>query len=239
MTLISDIVSAAWKETNDVALESGPTEAESEHARLMLTRILHATLRFLAGQKLPVWAVPPIKGSTTRYNYPLGNMDRNPVADDMMPFPPTNRTVRAVTDYTVFLDPFAEDGAQMVFTVANPGAVLTVNPNGLLIDDSASLTVTGPGQAWLFFRSDLGKWITILPSYGFDDEMPFPPEYDDYFTVLLSLRLTPLTGREPNAVVMSVASQGESDLRARYFQNMPVALDSEVFSSSDKRGDWF
>jgi hypothetical protein len=65
------------------------------------------------------------------------------------------------------------------------------------------------------YRSDTGNWVKI-EELEEADEMPFPSEFDDYFTMMLAVRLNPRYGQTLSPDGAAMLRRWKNALRNRY-----------------------
>ncbi len=126
----------------------------------------------------------------------------------------------AATSYE--LDPQPQDGQRVsIIDAANNFATrpFTLVGNGRLIDGATSviLNTDFSRRQWVY-RSDQSNWISIEPLDA-DAEMPFPEEFDDYFIIMLAMRLNPRYGRQLTQESAMRLSQQRAQLYYRYNQS--------------------
>jgi hypothetical protein len=65
------------------------------------------------------------------------------------------------------------------------------------------------------YRADTGNWVKIEELED-TDEMPFPVEFDDYFTQMLAVRLNSRYGQAMSADGAMMLRRWRSAIRSRY-----------------------
>jgi len=120
------------------------------------------------------------------------------------------------------LDPQPQDGQRLSAIDASNNfstRPLTLVGNGRLIDGATSVLLDDDlsRRQWVY-RSDQSNWISIEP-LDEDAEMPFPEEFDDYFIIMLAMRLNPRYGRALTAESAARLSQQREQLFYRYNQS--------------------
>lgn len=225
MTLVSSIITSAYRETNLIGLGVIPSAEETTEGLDRLQNIVTSTLGFEAGEQLE--------------QLPLGRNEIEtpsgfPWYGDSLPqytcVPLNTRLMLNLSsDSTVSLHPTPCDGARFgIVDVSQNLATnnLVVNGNGRLIESSATLTLNtnSLSREW-FYRADLGDWkrvSTLLTS----DQMPFPAEFDDMFITLLAMRLNPRHGNTLDPSSQAALNRSRSQFRSRYKQT--DQMDSEL-----------
>jgi len=223
MTVISSIIADAFREGNILPLGKAVTAAQSVEALRLLNQLFSACYGDEAGERLEDW--------------PLGNFGQVdpffPVDQYQRARPTINKRLVAVNEAAmdVYLPTYPQDGSRL--GIADPYGRLsafpvTLNGNGRRIEDLASLVLNTDGlsREW-FYRADLGQWVRLTSKTDTDD-MPFPEDFDAYFSILLALRLNPRYGREMDPQSQSVFKAERSKFVARYLQAMPLQASDDL-----------
>lgn len=227
MTLVSTIISDAYRESNMLALGKDPTVNQGTEALRLYNQVIGAIYGGDAGERLQDW--------------PLGNFDRDPNGCDyLLPYtdhrlhhPPINMRLIAVNTeaQVLWLTTRPQDGSRM--GVADPFSrlatvPLTIDGNGRPIEGAASivLNVDGTFREW-FYRADLAAWVK-LTDIAADDENPFPAAYDIMFTILLAMRLNPRYGRSLDEQSIAALKNNRREFIARYLQSRPLEIDDSI-----------
>lgn len=224
MTAIGEILENAFFEVGMTTELQHATPTQTQKAMGSLQRLINSMLGNDAGELPNDW--------------PLGNYGRQSpeqicLTTQQLTNPPLNRRLIATNEAatTLYLSPGPQDGA--VMQIVDPFGRLatvpvTLDGNGRTIEGASSLVLNsnGTNRTW-FYRADLGDWKRIIPLVVTDD-MPFPEDFDQYFTVLLGMRLNPSYGKalaRENAIVID---QGRRDFIARYVLSLPLAIDDSI-----------
>lgn len=227
MTLVSSIITDAYRESNQVALGQALSVNQSTEALRLYNQILAGTYGGDEGERLQDW--------------PLGNFDRDPNGCDyILPFtdhrlhhPHINRRMIAVNiePHTIWWTPRPQDGARM--GIADPfgrlsTVPLTVEGNGRPIEGTSSilLNVDGTFREWIY-RADLAGWVK-LTGVEATDENPFPPHFDIMFSILLAMRINPRYGRTLDDQSVAALKQNKQQFVARYLQSRPLEIDDSI-----------
>lgn len=225
MTVISSIITDAFREGNILPLGKAPNTNQATEALRLINGLFSSVYGDEAGEGLVDW--------------PLGNFGRESPAYDLaytdqaIDHPTINRRLIAVNDEakTVYLSLYPQDGARM--GIADPfGRLATVpvilDANGRTIEGSASITldVNGTFREW-FYRADLGGWVR-LSQLTDADEMPFPADFDNFFITLLAMRLNPRYGRTMDDQSALIYKSERRKFVARYLQSMPLEILDDI-----------
>jgi len=190
MTLVSQIITDAYRQGNLVPIGLVPTAEQSAEALRYLNRIVQSSLGSEIGE--PLIALPV---GNEGYSRPSGYPPVDFIGDSEWFVPGNTRLMLNLSSPTsVYLTPNPEDGAR--FGVVDDLNNLATNPltiygNGHRIagGTSALLNDNGFYGDWMY-RADLGQWLRALPLNP-SDEFPLPAEFDDYYITLLAIRLNP------------------------------------------------
>lgn len=218
MTTVSSIIKSALRETNLIPLGVEPTQDQLDESFGLLSTIVAGVLGNEAGEGLV-----PFPLGTDGINSPAGY----PWWSNELPgnvFVPFN--TRVMCNLTgpglINLHPRPHDGARMGIVDVNQSFgihPLTVNGNGRNIEGDEFMTYDTPGEIrqWVY-REDLGNWVTVIPLL-IGAEMPWPPEFDDMFIIMLAMRLNPRYGQVIHPASAQVLTLAMSKFSARYTQS--------------------
>lgn len=218
MTTVASIIQSALRETNLIPLGVPPTPDELAEGFNLLSTIVAGVLGNEAGENLS-----PMPLGQEGINAPKGY----PWWSNTLPgnvYVPTN--TRIMCNLTgaglVNLHPKPHDGARMGMVDVSQNFDInpfTINGNGRSIEGDESQTYDTAGQIreWLY-REDLGNWVTVIP-LDIDGSMPWPPEFDDMFIIMLAMRLNPRYGQVIHPASAEALKIGMSKFSARYGQS--------------------
>ena len=210
MTLASEIIARAYRETNIVPISGSPSTAEQTEALALLQPIILGVLGNAAGVEL---ADLNVGGDYDQSSY-------------CTPYAPENArlvlNLSAAT--TINLPPQPYDGQRIAIVDAAANLAtynLTLDGNGRKIEGAATLALStnGMDRQWLY-RADTANWVK-LSALATSDEMPFPAEFDTYFVTALALRINPRHGVALAAETQVALKDAEKRLAARYRKPRP------------------
>ncbi len=119
---------------------------------------------------------------------------------------------------------------------------LTINPNGRKLEGAVAnkaVTTEGFVKQWLY-RADVADWKVIDP-LATSDDMPFPADFDDYFIILLAMRLNPRYGRTLAQESVARMNQQQIQFINRYTQSRmrsnPTPLLSNPAREVEQKGN--
>lgn len=218
MTLASDIITRAFRETNLLPLTGTVTSAQQTEALPLLNGQLLQAVGFEAGEDLADLNIG-------------GQYDQSAYCSTWIP-----ANVRLILNLggaaTYKLHPLPYEGQRLAIADAagNLGTYnLTLTGNGRKIEGAASLVLSTNGDArqWLY-RADTANWVKITELVA-GDTMPFPVEFDSFFVTRLALRLNPRYYQSLTKETAAELERIERKLRARYrkprpVQDMPLGL---------------
>ena len=264
MALASDIITAAYREGNLIAIGTTPTTAQNTEALSQLNRLKTGILGFKMGENLKDWMVPqPQRTAPVAANFPqFPGMEElygvgTSFSSAVYPYPPNNRRIiYGGTAQTVYFPEKPNPGAQMALIQSSgagdggqTGDVITLNANGRTIQTQKTQTYvfnSGPGntpfapQRW-FYRDDLGDWVSVT-DMALSDNMPYPEDFDLFFICALSKRLAPSYGKIVAQETITTALQTEAAFLARYRQPTDTVYGSDNFPRSYQSyiaGNWW
>lgn len=225
MTLISSLITDAYRESNIIPLRKVPDAVMVTEALRLYNQNVLSIYGGEAGENLADWTLGAFGVDQPGITDP-----RTP---DMIQRPSINRRLIATstTALTVYLTPWPQDGSRM--GIIDPFGRLaafpvTLDANGRTIEGGATkvLNTNGMSQEW-FYRADKGDWVKLTSLLSTDDN-PFPAEFDVFFYIGLAMRLNPRYGREMDPQTASVFKSQRNQFMARYLQAQPLELDDSI-----------
>jgi len=223
MTLISAIITDAFRESNKIAAGTTPTAAMQTEALTLLNRLIASVMGWEVGENLAQWPV----GTT---GYETAPVD---ATSDIWRFPPPNSMLACNlgSAQTIYLPQQPSDGARIAvqdlqgnFATYN----LTLNGNGRQIEGASTLALAtnNLNRAW-FFRADTGNWVRFT-DLELTDALPFPTEFDDFFVISLAIRLAPRLGPPIGAETLAAYKRSQQQFIARYVQSQPLRINADI-----------
>lgn len=225
MTLISSIITDAFRESNILPLGKVPSDNQLAEALRLYQQNIRAIYGDDAGENLTDWPLGSFGADEPGYTDP-----RTP---DLIQRPAINQRliVTNTEALTVYLTTYPQDGSRMA--IADPFGRLaafpvTLDANGRTIEGNPTkvLNVDGTFQEW-FYRADKGDWVKITSLVETDDN-PFPDDFDIFFIGGLAMRLNPRYGREMDPQTATVFKSNRSQFIARYLQSRPLEIDDSI-----------
>lgn len=225
MSLVSVIISDAFRESNILPLGIAPNTNQSTEALRLLNQLFSSIYGDDAGEALQEW--------------PLGNFGREaPLYDlgysqEQLNRPPINRRLIAINEaaITVRLSLQPQDGSRM--GIIDPYSRLasvpvTLDGNGRTIENAPTLLLDTAGtyREW-FYRADLGNWMRLVGVTEID-EMPFPADFDIFFTLYLAMRINPRFGRDMDGQSAAMYQNERRKFVGRYLQSMPLEINDDI-----------
>lgn len=218
MTLVSQIISDAFRESNLIAAGASPTATESAEALTLLNRVVTSLYSTEAGEQLS--DLPYGEENIDTPELVFSNFDD--FDDEYIPH--NTRLILNLSEAkTVNLHPTPQDGDRFAVIDASGNLAttgLTINGNGRLIEGSLNTTLSTNGQSrsW-FYRADLSDWKTVTDLIE-TDESPFPQEFDDLLVIRLALRINPRHGRQIDGQSIERHSDLTKKFKSRYKQSI-------------------
>ena len=236
MTLVSQIIFDAHRESNLIGINATLTSAEETEGLRLLNRILASTLGNEAGQNLEMFPIGD-NNIESPAGYPF--YDTLPSGDW---YAPTNaRLVLNLTETaTIPFSPVPEDGSRMAVLDVSSNLDtynLLLKGNGFTIEgtNTVTLSTAGENREW-FFRSDLGDWklsSTLIAS----DEWPFPEAYDDMFTIMLAMRINPRQSVKLAEETMLSFRRSARQFKARYSNRVEKPVEEALLRMSKSHAE--
>lgn len=217
MTLVSSIITDAYRESNLIAISTSPTTAEVTEALRLVNRIFYSVFGTKMGENLSPF---PIGRNNIEAPSGYPGYTNTPYSDWIVP-DNTQLVLNLTEATTVNLNPAPRDGARLAIQDASGNLAtynLTINGNGRLIEAASSATLSTDSlvREW-FFRADLGDWKRISALIA-SDTWPFPEKYDDLFITALAMRLNPRYSNETGQETIEAYRTGLKAFRAQYRQ---------------------
>jgi hypothetical protein len=225
VTLISSIITDAYRESNILPLVKAPSAPQITEALRLLNGLFSSIYGDEAGESLQDWPLGNFGRESPAYNLEFTEYNINR--------PTINRRLIAVNEEakTVYLTLYPQDGARM--GIADPFGRLatvpvTLDANGRTIEGSPNLLLdtNGTFTEW-FYRADLGDWVKLTSKVA-ADEMPFPADFDNFFVILLAMRINPRYGRTLDEQSLAIFRSEKRKFVARYLQSMPLEILDDI-----------
>jgi hypothetical protein len=215
MTLVSSIITQAYRESNLIAVGTTPTANHIAEALDRLNSIVMSTIGNEVGDPLIDVTVG-------------GTYDESEVLSPWVP-KNTRLLLNLTAAETYYLHPNPKNGQR--FALADIDNNLStynviINGNGRSIEAAATLTLATNGLArqWMY-RGDTGNWVRVATLTS-SDQLPFPEDFDDYFITMLALRINPRISQQMSAESLKALSRSRSQLNARY--NVPYEIEPDL-----------
>lgn len=218
MTLVSAIIRAGFRESNTIATAQIIQADETAEALKLLQGVILSSVGAEIGYIMEDWNI-----SDTSYIRPSGvPIPASKIA--AFTIKPNSRLICNLSaPLTLKLDPLPQDGERFSAVDAKANFAvdpLTLNPNGRKIQGTTAnlvLNVSSTTKQWIY-RSDLADWVT-LDALAETDQMPFPSDFDDYFAILLAMRINPRYGKQLDQQSQTRFQQQETQFINRYTQS--------------------
>ena len=263
-TLVSDLITDAFRENNLIPIGSVPTVDEQTEGLNLLNRFVDGLFGYELGENLFQWQLPgtqrtaPVAANFPQLPYPQFPQGPPLVTTgapgpNVSPYPPQNCRIvyGGQIPMTVWLPETPNDGARMALVStaeALAAAVLTVDSNGRgFLQNGASVAVstlsfTPPITPirW-FYRADEAQWVQ-MGNMSLTGNSIFPEAFDNLLITATAYRLSARTG-----VTVAPATSGEmaqqiKRLKSRFKQKGVTVYGSENFPRSQQSfiaGSWW
>lgn len=218
MTLVSQILTDAYREAGIIAIDDTLDADKSSEALRLFNRVFKSLFAAELGE--PLLSINYGKsGLNTTYA-----KEQDASAEIDSAYVPSNSRLILNLDQakTVYLNPNPKDGARfgIVDSKGNLASFnLTVNANGRLIESASSVVLnTNSLNRYWFYRADTGNWVKAT-DFITSDTVPLPEEFDELLTTFLAVRINPRHGAESSAELVEVLKRMRRIFRARYAQH--------------------
>jgi len=235
MTQVAEIIEKAFFEAGLTTELQHATPTQMSNAADTLAAIVLFLYGTSVGEQLRPWL--------------LGNFGRaaqmqRTLPSNILQYPPPNVRLVATNEVALTLNLPGNPSPGSLIGISDPHARLATYPvtldgNGYTIEGAATLVLNtdSVNTLWLF-RDDLSNWSKVIPLVAADD-MPFPGEYDQMFTILMAMRLNPAYGRNISSVQAQFLKDYQQQFNARYVQSLPLQLDTSLSRMSHQSyNDW-
>lgn len=225
MTLASDIITRAYRESNLIPLVAVPNANQQNEALPLLNGQFLAALGFEIGTDLADLNIG-------------GAFDQSALCSQWVP-----ANLRLVLNLsaatTLKLHPQPYEGQRLAFADAGnniAASPLTLDANGRLIEGAKTvlLNTNGDSRQWLY-RADTASWVKITALIA-TDAMPLPQEFDSFFVTRLAMRLNPRYGQQLSDLTVKELTTIEGKLRARYRKPRPLQDTSPLGLMGQRNG---
>lgn len=237
MTLISSIISDAFRESNLTAVGASPTTAEQTEALRVLNRFISALFGSKVGEDLK-----PVNYDTNNVTTTDQVFDYKPFIDDT--YIPSNKRLmlNLTAAVTLYLNPNPQPGERfgvvdMSSNLATRNLILNANGRKIETATSVTLSTNSLSREW-FYRDDLGDWKRLADLIA-SDESPFPSEFDDVLIIGLAMRLVGRNGPALSAESIARYREQLSKFRTRYAQIREPGVDQGLVRLSGAKPNHF
>lgn len=203
MATAQEIITAAFREGNIIPVGGTASTDENTEALGLLNRLITSAFGSFSGGPLTDWNLPhrQTTDGSLPSNPPLLPGSRRTTRYTLDPsHPPSDvRVVWDGSEQTLYMPPQPHDGARVAIvltldTQAPSYGNLTVHGNGRVVAGPMQITTDDVSTVW-FYRADLATWVK-LQTVAADDDIPFPPSFNDLWITGLSIRLAPRYGKQ-------------------------------------------
>lgn len=239
MTLVSEIIKDAFRESNLIATSGTPTVAEEAEGLRLLNRYIASVYGDDIGEKFRDLIVGR-KNINRPDLYPY--YDPVPNQTDFTVPLNTRLVLNLQAPLSVYLEPEPEDGSRLA--VLDKSLNLATNPltifgNGRTIGGATSVTLSTNGAILEYvYMADTGDWSLVSPLI-LTDQLPFPKLFEDMFVIGLAIRLNPRHGTVLGQESATTYNRLLKKFKARYKQTEEVGSEEALLQSSLNRRTWF
>lgn len=217
MTLVSQIITDAYREGNLIPITQTPSATEQTEALRLFNRFVKSVYGNDAGDNFQSFGIGNNNVQTPQslpvYNFSSPN------------YVPLNARLicNLTAAATLNLHPNPQDGSRLMVIDASNNLNtfnLTLHGNGLDVNGAVTevLSTAGLTKEW-FYRADLGSWMTVS-NLAAGDTFPFPLEFEDMFTIGLAMRINPRNGVQIDPQTIANFKRQQMLFKARYRQEI-------------------
>ncbi len=238
MSTLQQTIDDGWRELNLIAIGKSANTVQTTEGVRLLNQIYRYVLGGPAGEMLINWPLG---------NYGRAAIDQITATTLQLQNPPANARLVAVNESAITVNlpavsPYLSDGARV--GIIDPHSRLAAHPvtldaNGNTIEGVNDLTINtnATNKTWLY-RADLGNWM-LLDNLDETDTNPFPEEFDQFFAIMLAVRLAPRAGVELSTATQAYLGEERKKFVARYIQNAPILPDNSLSWTSIQSYDQY
>lgn len=238
MTLISEIITSAYREANLISLGASLTAEQTAEALPLLLRIIESTLGNEVGEHFTVAEVGLEISTITNYRDWLDQTEPLQLRNNQTINSNTHIFLNQESPQTFKLPRSPRDGARLRITdIGNKLSQfpITIEGNGRKIEGQTELVLSVDNliSEW-FYRADSGQWLKSNP-LALSSVIPFPSEFDDFFIIALAMRLNPRHNQQSAPETVARYQNIRNKLRARYRQSDPQYSEYSLWSTGQRR----
>lgn len=230
MTIVSEIITDAYRENNTIPIGQSPSYEEQIEGLRIFNRFLWSVLGNELGDGFLTITVgrngivqPGYDGVYNGW-YPLGSTR----------FIFNNEKAESIN-----LNPKPQDGERIAVRDASGNLAtypVTINGNGRTIGGQSQVVLNTTGlTAQYFYRDDIGDW-QLVSSLQLDSTFPFPPEFEDFFIIGTSLRISPKNGSTLDPQSLEAYRRAKKQFTARYSPKLEQATEEALLRTTSVRG---
>lgn len=233
MAIISQIITDAYRESNNIAVGQTPSPAEQQEALILFNRFLRSVFGTEAGENF--------------VDYNFGNLNIQSPYNNNFNTVPTQWWVpqgsarlffNNSSAQVLYLNPSPQDGDRLFLKdVGNNFSTypLTIYGNGRTVGGSSNVVFNTSGQGIeYFYRADTGNWSQVS-DLALSDTFPFPEEFEDLFSLGVAMRINPRTGAAMDEQSIITFKRLRNMFRARYRTHQAVASEQGLYRLTNKR----
>lgn len=229
MTTISQIITEAYRESNNIAVGQVPTSAEQAEALNLFNRLLKSVFGNEAGDPFTIVSIGNNNiTSTWYYNWPTIPNGWYPERNSRVIFNNTSAQ-------TMALNPSPEDGERVAINDASGNFStypLTLLGNGRLIDGQTQVVFNTDNIVKEYlYRGDINTWMSVS-DLSLTDSFPFPTEFEDFFIIGLAIRINPRNKQELDPQSVQEYKRLRTLFRARYSLTLPQRSEDGIVRTS-------
>ncbi len=213
MTIVSQIITDAYRESNNIAVGQIPSAEEQAEGLAIFNRLLLSVFGNEVGDGV---ATISVGNNNVSASY-VRNIDTIPSSAYLTQS--TRIVFNNQTAQTVLLNPDPRDGERLIIQDASSNFAtypVTIKGNGRTIDGATQVVLNTNGlKRQYFYRGDTNDWQSISP-LALTDTFPFPAEFEDFFIIGVALRVNPRSGVSLDQQSIEAYKRLKRQFTARY-----------------------
>lgn len=232
MTTIAQIITDAYRESNNIAIGQVPTLAEQVEGLSAFNRFYKSLLGGRANDGLTTLNIDDNNVEIT-YLDAVKTLESSWTPSSGFRFVFNN-----TSNKTLVLNPYPQDGERLIIQdVSNNFATypVTVKGNGRLIEGSTQVVLNTNGEITeYFYRADTASWVKVS-TLDVNDIFPFPEEFEDLFSIGIALRLNPRNSSITDNMSLIEFRRLKNMFKARYSQVVNIRPELALVRLSSTR----
>ena len=231
MVTVLQIITEAYRESNNIPIGTVPTTAEQAEGLLLFNRYTRSVYGNEMGDPLTPLAIGNNNvNQSSYYNYIT-------VPTNGWYAPMNSRIIcNNQSAITINFNPYPIDGERLAIQDASNNFStypVTLIGNGRTIGGAITLVLSTSGiRQEYFYRADTNDWV-LVSDLQLSDIFPFPEEFEDFFIIGVALRVNPRNKQTLDPQSAQAYQRMRTLFRARYGQTTEVRSEEGLIRTSN------